>query len=442
MPQRGVALAMLAMLALLLAPAGRPLPVAAATFDRAGAVARAIEHSPEAGVDREAIARASEFEQLAGAYPFNPRVEVEGAGGAHGSGFRLGVSQELDTRGEGGARKSVARAESQLTQAAANGHAHALGRRTEEAVSRVLLARRRVALADSFAVASDRIVQSARRAARAEAISGFTLRQIELDDARVRDRGTVAEAELRQSEALLREILLLPPDEPLDLEDDLDDPLWRCAPDSLAQVAVQTRHEVLEATALEDMRTAETGLAAREGRPGPEVRLFVEHERDLLPTGHTTGPSLADEHIEHRAWMVGAGLELPLPLFQKNAWSTSRSGVEAARAGAVRRRIESRVPIEVRAACERLDLAQAREQLLAASLGRSREDRVPLEAAYREGRIDLESYLAQRNRLLEAAEAHVDALAETEDARIDLARVTGLSYADLARALDLRGGKP
>ncbi|MGH7726696.1 MAG: TolC family protein [Candidatus Eiseniibacteriota bacterium] len=424
-------------------------PATAAVLDRASAVARALDRSPEARVDQDAVASASRLENVAGVYPFNPRLDFEAGGdfigplGADRSSLRLEVSQEIDTRGERGARRAVASAESELTRASADGHVHALGRRTEEAVSRLLIAHRRAVLADSFGAASARIVATARRAGRQEAISPFTLRQIEIDDARVRDRATAARAEVSQAEGDLRALLLLAPDESIELADDLDGRSWECRAESLSTVALAGRHDVLEAGALEKMRLAEAGLTTREGRPGAEVSLFVERERDRVPgddfIGVPPGASTFDG-FEDDTWIFGAGLSVPLPLFQKNKWQSGRSDIEAARAGAARRRLEARIPSEVRAACDRLALAQERERILGESLSHADGDRELLEAAYREGRIDLDVYVARRNRILESADARLDALAATEAARIELALVTGVTYEELGRALDRKGG--
>jgi len=421
----------------------------AAPLERADAVARALERSPEAAADRAAVGEAGRLALAAGAYPHNPRLAFEASGDGIGPfaaddrTLRLALSQELDVHDARGARRAVAGAEAVLLEAEAQGHAHALGRRTEEAFGALLVERRRADLADSVAGASARIVTAARRAARQEAISAYALRRIELDDATVRERTARARGGREEAEATLRALLLAAPDEAIEPVDDLERGPWRLPADSLTAVALAKRHDVLEARAREGLRATETRLLAREGRPGPEIELFVERARERVDAdafGGSLDGVLGFDGFATEATTVGAGVALPLPFFARSAWATGKGTIEEARARAERLRIEARVPIEVRAACDRLAAAQERAAILRAALVRAGDDRRRLESAYREGRLDLDGYLAQRNRLVEAEEAELDARADIEAARGALSHATGLSHAALAAALEAPEG--
>lgn len=413
-------------------------------LDRAAAVARALERSPEAAADRLAVREAGRLADAAGAYPHNPRLALEAEGdgigplAADSRTLRLAVSQELDVHGARGARRGVAVAEAAVLGAEALGHAHALGRRTEEAFGDLLVERRREALADSLADASARVAGAARGAARREAISPYTLRQLELDDARAREAAARARGGREAAEATLRALLLAEPAEAIDPVDDLDDHPWRLPVDSLTAIALTRRHDVLAARAREELRAAETNLLSRDGRPGPEIELFVERSRDRVDAdafGGTLDGVPGFDGYSDESTVVGAGLALPLPFFRPSAWATGKGTVEQSRTRAERLWIEARVPIEVRAASDRVAAAQERARILGAALARSAEDRQRLESAYREGRVDLDAYLTQRGRLVEAAEARLDALAAIEEARSQLAQATGLTQAALAAAL-------
>jgi outer membrane protein TolC len=410
-------------------------------LDRAEAVARALARSPEVAADRAATREASRLVDAAGAYPHNPRLAVETSGdgfgpiGAENLTFRLGLSQEFDVHGTRGARRDVATAEAAILDAETVGRLHALGRRTEEAFGVLLVERRRVALSDSMARASARVVEAARRAARQETISPYALRQLELDDARLREATARARAGQTAAEGTLRALMLADPAESIEPVDDLDDATWRLPADSLSDVALTVRHDVLEARAREALRGAEVLLSSREGRPGPEVELFVEHDRDQL---EEAPEPVVDDHAgegRHSVTRVGAGLQVPLLFFQPQTWPGERNAIAEARARAARVTLEARIPIEVRAACDRVAAAQERAALLKDALARVDEDRRLLEAAYREGRVDLDTYLAQRNRLVEAAAAGLDARAALEEARSALAQATGLTHVALATAL-------
>jgi outer membrane protein TolC len=413
-------------------------------LDRAAAVARALERSPEAAADRVAVREAGRLAEAAGAYPHNPRLAVEAGGdgigplAADSRTLRLAVSQELDVHGARGARRGVARAEAAVLEAEALGHAHALGRRTEAAFGELLVERRREALADSLALASTRIAGAARGAARREAITPYTLRQLELDHARAREAAARARGGREAAEATLRSLLLAEPAEAIEPVDDIDERPWRLPVDSLTAIALTRRHDVLEARAREELRAAETRLLSRDGRPGPEIELFVERSRDRVDAeafGGTLDGVPGFDGFEDESTVVGAGLALPLPFFRPNAWATGKGTIEESRARAGRLWIEARVPIEVRAACDRVAAAQERAAILGTALDRAAEDRRRLETAYREGRVDLDGYLSQRGRLVDAAEAELDALAAIEQARSELAQATGLTQAALSAAL-------
>ena len=415
----------------------------AAPLHRAQAVDRALANSPEAAADRAATREAARLVDVAGSYQHHPRLAVESAGdgfgpvGADNFTLRLGVTQEFDVHGQRGARREVASAEAGLVEAETMGTTHSLGRRAELAFGMLLVEKRRVGLADSMAATSGRVVAAARRAAQRETISPYSLRQLELDDSRLRGMAARARAARADAEAALRGLLLAAPDETFEPVDDLDGGPWRLPADSLVEVALTVRHDVLEARARENLRSAETDLAAREGRPGPEVELFIEHDRDFF-AGDELGGAPTDEGgagATHGKTLVGAGLSLPLFFSQPQAWAGGRSAIEESRARAARVGLEARVPIEVRAACDRLATAQERAALLDDALVNVDRDLALLESAYREGRIDLDTYLAQRNRFLEAAAAALDARADIEEARSALAQATGLSHASLATAL-------
>jgi outer membrane protein TolC len=419
-------------------------PVAAEPLARATAVERALERSPEAAADRAAAGEAARLVRAAGAYPHNPRLAVEAAGdgvgpiAADSRSVRVALTQELDVHGTRGARRAVAAAEAGVLAAEVQGHAHALGRRTEEAFGAWLIERRRAALADSVAGSSARVVAAARRAARQEALSGYALRQIELDEARARERTARARGGSEEAEATLRALLLAGPEEALDPVDDLDATTWRLPCDSLTRVALDGRHDIVAARARESLRTAETRLLARADRPGPELELFVERETERVEA-EAFGGALAGvagfAGFEDRGTTVGAGIAIPLPFHATTTWARGKGTIEESRARAARLRLEAAIPIEVRAACDRLATAQQRAAILGTALERAGADRARVEAAYREGRLDLDAYLAQRQRLVEAAEAELDALADVEAARSALSQATGLTHAALAAAL-------
>ncbi len=427
---------------------GALTPTAAQQVNRATAVTRALERAPEAAADRAVRNESAALIDAAGGALANPRLSLEGEGdgvgpfGAEDRLLRLGLSQELDVHGRRGARRELARAEGAVTEAAVSERETALATRTSEAYGALLLARRRVALADSLAAASTRLVAAARDAQRRETVSPYALRVLARDEARLADDALRARGAAAAADAALRSLLLATPDEPLVLVDDLDEAAWTCTPDTLTARALAAHPALREARAGEQQLGAESALLAREGRAAPEFELFVVNERAHVE-GEAFGPTIdavpGFDGFSTAHTIFGAGITVSLPFAHTNAWESSRARLSTVRAAAQRRRLEAGIAPAVRAACATLAAAQERVVLHAFGVAEAGEDGVRLATAYREGRVDLDAYLAQRDRLAATLTARLDAIADAEAARTELSRVSGLDPVTLAAFL---GGAP
>jgi len=422
-------------------------PDAGAALDRAGAVARARANAPEAVADRLARAESAGLVDAAGASVVSPRIsfEAEGSGfgpvGGDESALRLGVSRALDVRGLGSARRAVATAESDARAASADGRDVEIAARTAEAYGALLVAGRRLALADSVADAARTIAARAAEAVKRETISPYALRQLERDATRAADAALRAREARARADAALRALLLAAPGETLEPVDDLDGPAWACVPETLVARAAAAHPDVRAARAEEARLAAEATRSDREGRATPELHLFVAHEKDRVEPdafGDWADSDPAFDGYRTSETILGAGVSVPLG-GKPTAWDAGRARLEAAQATARARRVDGALAPAIAAACAAVTAAQERAALHARGAAELPADGARLDLAYREGRLDLDSYLAQRERLAEALAARLDALADVETARAELARASGLDPITLAA---LVGGAP
>ncbi len=308
---------------------GAFMPAAAQPYDRAAAVARALDRAPEAAADRAVRDESAALIDAAGGALSNPRLSLEGEGdgvgplGADDRTIRLGLAHEFDVYGRRGARRELARAEGVVTEAAVGEREAALAVRTSEAYGALLLARRRAGLADSLAAAGVRLVAAAREARRRETISPYALRVLARDEAHLADAALRARGAAVAAEAALRALLLAAPEEPLELVDDLDGSPWTCAPETLTARALAAHPLLREARAAEGQLEAESALLAREGRDAPELELFVASEREHVD-GEAFGPTIDSipdfDGFSTSGTIFGAGITVPLPFPRTNAW--------------------------------------------------------------------------------------------------------------------------
>lgn len=400
-------------------------------LDRRAAQQRAVARAADLAGLREGLAGARAVRAVP--YPHNPEValEIEGEGApwsGRASTRRIRLEQELDLRGERGARQRVGAARVAVAGYELAERATTVAAATDEAYSRHLVARRRTALLEPLLDRARSLRARAERARQRETVTGFEARLLGVEALELEAEWLDARREREQSEAGLRALLDLPAATPLALVDDLDGPPWRCDPDSAWHLAREGRAALGRAAAAESLAAARVVLESRAGGPNPTVGASVARERSVLePPGGAA--------IEAEETVLGIEVSIPLPLFATRAPEVAETRLELARARAERAALERELRAELAAACAALGLAEELRGLRRDAAAAAAGDLELIESAYAEGRVPLDEYLTLRERLVRLPLALLDAVGALEEARSSLARATGLDRATLERRL-------
>ncbi len=291
----------------------------------------------------------------------------------------LEISQEIQTAGKRSRRTAVSEANVRAIGADVENAARLLRFAVKQAYYQVVLAKAEVDVARDLLANFDRIISLNEERFRAGEISGGDLRRVQVERFRIFDEVISAELNLKQAKASLLALLGIADST---VEFDVIEALGKRGPvgtlPSLRAEAVQTRPD-LKAQRQRIIRTREQ-IALEQALRFPNVSPFVGYKRDF---GDNT---------------VLFGVEVPLPLFNRNQGGIVRAKAEGERESFQRQRIETQVFLEVDQAFNRFEAERRRHEALESDyLPKARESREIAETAYRLGAIDLSAFLdAQR----------------------------------------------
>src|SRR5262249_53218741 len=384
-------------------------------------LADAVERARTANPELRAAAQEVEIVRgrlVKARYPsqFNPQLGGEGGhrsrsgpgGSASATDYGVALSQEIEVAGQRGAR--IAEAEKNLARAEAQVHdrERLLDAEVKQAFFAVLVGTRRV----QHLIHLEELDRRGRDAAAARATAGESS-VIEANLAAIRygqaRKATLdADAELESAQATLRRLLSLDSSAPLELSGDLAGTARRLTIEEAVGRALEMRPDLVAAGREVDRIDAEQTLTRRLAVPNPTVEAFYRKE-DIEPNR-----------------IAGAGLRIPLPLFdRKQGELVTLAGLETRarfQVDAVRQRIAQEV-------VESLQRYQAAGRALAVFeqdvLGRVDETFGFIEAAYRAGKIDLFQLVVVQNDLVSAQLSYLDALARFRQSEVDLERAIG-----------------
>lgn len=347
-------------------------------------------------------------------YPYNPEVSAEAAerrdeAGGSSTDVGLGLAQRIELAGQGARRR--AEAEHRLTAArgafrqarrsalarAARAFAEAVGRRE------VLASHRTDAeLARRFARLTSRRVEAGSGTAVEEVLARAGLARAERQLALAQGLYRRAQAALAEAAGLTDTALVQPAGELPRPE-----PGWTPPPlEDLLARAAEARGDLAAARARVEAGAARRALARAERIPD-------------VTAGLRAGREEGDD-------IVGLGLTIPIPLFDRNQGAITEADAELAGARAELAVTELAVRREVAAA--RARLVAALEALDAAeSLGLAAlEDGLELvERSFDAGKIGSAEVILFRRELVEARRQSVEARVEAFRAAVELAVVAG-----------------
>jgi len=292
----------------------------------------------------------------------------------------LEVSQEIQTAGKRSRRAAVAEANVRAIEADVENAARLLRLAVKQAYYQVVLTTAEVGLARELLADFDRIISLNEERFRVGEISGGDLRRVQVERFRVFDEVVGAELNLKQAKISLLGLFGIADST---VEFDVTEALVKREPigalPSLRVEVMQTRPD-LKAQRHRITRAREQ-IEFEQALRFPNVSPFVGYKRDF-----------GDNRVLF-------GLEVPLPLFNRNQGGIVRATAEAERESFQRQRAESQALLEVDQAFNRFEAERRRLEALESDyLPKARESREIAETAYRLGAIDLNAFLdAQRS---------------------------------------------
>ena len=291
----------------------------------------------------------------------------------------LEIGQEIQIAGKRSRRISVAEASTRAIGSDIENAARLLRFAVKQAYYQVVLAESELTVTRDLLADFDRIIRLNEERFRLGEISGGDLRRVQVERFRIFDEVIATELNLKQSKASLLGLLGIP-DSTLDF--DVTEALAKREPlgtlPALRAEALQTRPD-LKAQRHRTARTQEQ-LKLEQALRFPNVSPFLGYKRDF---GEDT---------------VVFGVEVPLPLFNRNQGGIVRAKAEGERESFQRQRVENQVLLEVGQTFNRFETERRRlEALESEYVPKARESREIAETAYRLGALDLSAFLdAQR----------------------------------------------
>ena len=224
----------------------------------------------------------------------------------------------------------------------------------------------------------------------------------------------VGQGEIERSEAVSALLPLLGIDA-TDIEPvgDVQVPAARDDTETLVANALDRRPDLQAATLAVDAADASLRLARAGRYPDPTINVQYGHSQ------FTVSGDLANQ--------VGAGVSLPLPVFDRNQGEVERAAAEALIARHDLDKLRLEVPQEVRAAVTSFRVARARLADLEGTYMRAaREAREAATVSYREGAISLLEFLEAERAFLQTQDQHLEALRDACDAAFAIERAAAL----------------
>jgi cobalt-zinc-cadmium efflux system outer membrane protein len=393
--------------------AAEPLPP---VLSRDAAVQWALLHNPELIALRQQHGIAAAGVVIARTFPYNPLLEsrVQNASGPNEAGITNRTPTEqllfftLELWGQGRIRPQVARATLSRTDWEIAYQEQLLGVRVLRAFRGLLYRQEKLKLSQDFV----RLNEDAARQVQA-AVELGTLRPADLILVRTEvDNARAAVGPARAALTTARTELLRAlgaPDGPLVLEGELEVISGKGDPQALVQAAFDTRADLQARHAAVEEATARLRLevANRFGNP-------------------TFGPAYVYDPTGIQ--LIGAQLNLPVPLFNRHRGEILQREAERTRAILEVQRTEVQIHQDVVTALARLEQAQkwTNEYIkeILPDLQRSLEGMEKL-FAQNAPNADLLRVILTRRNLLRARDGFLDALWEVSQARADLAAALG-----------------
>lgn len=392
---------------------GLPVSASAGALTLADVLARVRAANPQVIAARADVAAANGRATQAGVLVPNPVVSGDLA--RHSTldvGTRLdrgiALAQEVEVGGQRGLRLEAARHDVAHAELLLADKLRTVDAEARRAFAGVIAAERRLVLAGERLRLADRLTEAARKRARAGDVGTLDVELGELDRVSAQQAQQAAEIDRARAVDRLATVLGSPPDEELAVVGEPEGAPAPPAEDALVARALATRPDLAAAREEKARLEAQADLTRRTGRiPNPTIKGWWRQE-------------LRDEHI------AGGGVDLPLPLFDRQVGAEIEQRAQASAATADAERLAREIPRAVH-------LALVRRATAAAAWERYRHDALPaatkararIEQAYTGGYMGLPDALVQQGRLVDLEGAAIGAWLELREAEADVIEAVG-----------------
>jgi cobalt-zinc-cadmium efflux system outer membrane protein len=342
--------------------------------------------------------------------PFNPVIEGQGGrrtmpGEGRGADYGVGLSMEIEVAGQRGVRITEAERNLQRAEAAFSDFARTFTAKLGRAFYDAIFARERSALQRRIENLNSRLLEVTRTKFDAGDVSG-----LEVNVATVRyaqSRKEALDAERNLSQALLELRRLIGVEQAVSPTGDIGVTAPPLPIGDALQRALANRPDLIAKRY--ELQRAEAGIALvrREVYPNPSVGVFFNRE------------GLGDK-------TVGAGLSIPLPVFNRRQGEMESLEARRIQARAELQASEKEIRKEVEQAIRQWETARTNADLFQRQVIEQTEENFRLlETAYRERKIDLPRLLIMENDLITANQSYLDVILSLREAAIRLQEVTG-----------------
>jgi len=317
--------------AVLLGSLGRPVSAAGAALTLADALARAHADSPELKAAAADLAAAQGRLLQAGVLVPNPVLSGEAArhsNPAEGVNVDRGVAlaQEIEIGGQRGLRVEAARHDVARAERALADRTRTVDGEVRRAFAGSVAADRRGALADQRLSLANRLLEAARKRAHAGDVGTLDVELAQIEQTSAEQARAAAETDRARAVDRLATVLgAAPGDEP--------DVVWHEPP--AADVPPETALVARALQARPDL------AAAREEHVRLETEATLTRRRGTLPNPTLRGWYREEQRGEH---IAGGGVDVPLPVFDRQAGAEIAQRAQASAAAAAADRLAREIP--------------------------------------------------------------------------------------------------
>ncbi len=424
----------------LLAQVDRPAPVAgyAKYLDQTNGttverlVEMALRNNAELAAMQKEAAAAEALVRQAGLRP-NPSVEVGGTREFRSpdNSFMIEGSLPLELGGRRAARIRVAESELEIRRQAAAERERQLAAEVRTKFGEALAAILKLRFTEEIlsVATQDYDLVSARVAEGRRAPLEQNMELVELN--RIRALRETSEAAVELALLGLRNLVGMPPEEPLKLRGDLEQLVDRAPPQvGAVERALQTRPDLLGARAVERLAAARASQARADGRIDADLMLGYQQMRSgfpLLGLEEHTGALLP---IDSKFKFFTFGVKLMLPLRNRNQGAVAASLLEEQAARSRREFGELTIRSEVAGAFIRYNRAMRAKEIYRVGVrDQAAANLEVVRQTYELGSKTLLDYIAEQRRFIETENGYIDAQLETYLARVEILRV--VNFAEL-----------